>query len=85
MWSGQWRGIGSDNSAPYSISWDWCAQSVPNGDVELGMEVWDNANNKWVYSEHYTNFHINKNYTCNGGSAGWVGNMGLAKQISCRL
>ena len=34
------------------------------------MEVWDNANNKWVYSEHYTNFHINKNYTCNGGSAG---------------
>ena len=62
LWSGQWRGVGTASTSPYSVSWDMCTSGVPDGDVELGMEVWDNANNKWVYSEHYTNIHINKSY-----------------------
>ncbi len=71
-WNNTWYGIGSDTTAPYSTNWDMCAVGVPNGDIELGMEVWDNANNKWVYSEHYTNYHINKSYTCTGTpSGGW--------------
>jgi thermitase len=63
-WNNQWFGVGTDNSAPYSIDWNWCNSGAPNGDVELGMEVWDNANNKWVYSEHSTNIHITKNFNC---------------------
>ena len=70
-WNNQWSGIGTDNTSPYSINWDMCASGVPNGDVELGMEVWDNANNVWIYSQHYTNYHINKNYTCNTSTGGW--------------
>lgn len=69
-WNNQWFGVGEDSSAPYSIDWNMCNSGVPNGDVELGMEVWDNANNKWVYSEHYSNIHINKNYDCGGNSGG---------------
>lgn len=63
-WSGAWRGIGVDTTSPYSLDWDMCASDVPNGDVELGMEVWDNAGNKWVWSEHYANPHITKDYNC---------------------
>ncbi len=60
-----WRGIGTAASAPYSLSWDMCASGVPDGDVELGMEVWDNANNKWVWSQHFNNPHITKSSNCN--------------------
>jgi hypothetical protein len=70
-WNNQWSGIGSDNTSSYSINWDMCASGVPDGDIELGMEVWDNANNKWVYSEHYTNYHINKSYNCANSSGDW--------------
>lgn len=76
-WSGTWRGIGTDSSSPYTLSWDMCSSGVPNGDVELGMEVWDRAGNKWVWSEHHPNPHINKNYSCGGGDpvAGGAWNM----------
>jgi murein DD-endopeptidase MepM/ murein hydrolase activator NlpD len=63
-WSGIWRGIGVDTTSPYSLDWDMCNSDVPNGDVELGMEVWDNAGNRWVWSEHYANPHITKDYNC---------------------
>lgn len=66
-WGGSWYGIGTDNSAPYSIDWDMCNSSVPNGDIELGMEVWDNAGNVFIWSEHGTNPHITKDYACGGG------------------
>jgi PKD repeat protein len=64
-WNNQWHGIGVDGTSPYSFSWDMCASGVPDGDVELGMEVWDNASNKWVWSEHFPNPHIAKSYNCN--------------------
>ncbi len=64
LWGGEWHGVGVDTTAPYSVEWDWCASGVPNGDVELGLEVWDNAENQWVYSEHLANIHVVKNNNC---------------------
>jgi hypothetical protein len=77
--NGEWHGIGTDNSAPYSINWNWCEDGVPNRtneDVEIGFEVWDNAGNKWVYSEHgNVNIHIYKNYNCEPqGGINWSAN-----------
>lgn len=60
----QWVGIGTDTTSPYSLAWNMCASGVPDGDVELGMEVWDNANNVWIWSQHYSNPHITKSYNC---------------------
>ncbi len=60
----QWVGIGVDTTAPYSLAWDMCVSGVPDGDIELGMEVWDNANNVWIWSQHYGNPHITKNHNC---------------------
>jgi hypothetical protein len=74
-YNGQWYGIGTDYDAPYFVTWDWCAAGAQDGDVELGFEVWDNANNKWVYGEHAPagNIHINKNYSCSTGTSGSIG------------
>jgi murein DD-endopeptidase MepM/ murein hydrolase activator NlpD len=66
-WGNEWYGIGNVSTAPYTFNWDMCNSSVPDGDIELGMEVWDNANNKYVWSEHGTNPHITKNFSCNDG------------------
>lgn len=63
LWGGTWHSIGTDTSAPYSVTWDMCAANVPNGSVELGLEVKDNMDNKWVYSNYYSNYHITKNYS----------------------
>lgn len=63
-WNGVWSGIGEDTTAPYSLDWDWCSAGVPEGDVELGMEVWDNASNKWVYSENFNNIHVTMASDC---------------------
>jgi murein DD-endopeptidase MepM/ murein hydrolase activator NlpD len=67
-WNDTWYGVGTDSSAPYSLDWDMCSSGVPNGDVELGMEIWDNANNKFVWSEHGNNPHITKASSCEGGN-----------------
>ena len=67
---GSWYGIGTATSSPYSINWDFCNIGNPSGDVELGMEVWDNANNVWIYSQHFSNPHITVNYTCGLPSPG---------------
>jgi hypothetical protein len=59
-----WRPI----SAPYLYDWDLCGSGVPDGDIELGLEAWDNAGNHYVYSEHFTNYHITKSYNCGSPS-----------------
>jgi len=61
----RWIGIGNDTTAPYDLAWNMCDAGVPDGDVELGMEVWDNAGNVYIWSQHYPNPHINKAYNCN--------------------
>jgi len=63
-WSGVWHDIGVDSSSPYSTEIDMCNSGIPNGDIELGLEVWDNAGNKYVYSSDHTNPHVIKNYDC---------------------
>jgi len=68
-WGGSWHSVATEYSAPYAYDWDWCnwdeyGSDVPNGDVELGLEAWDNAGNPYYYSQHYPNYHITKSYTC---------------------
>jgi hypothetical protein len=60
----RWVGIGNDTTTPYGLAWDMCAWGVPDGDVELGMEVWDNAGNVYIWSQHYPNPHITKSHNC---------------------
>lgn len=71
-WPGHdWSDIGSSSSYPYSLTWDTCAHGVPSAadtDIELGMEVWDRASNKWVWSQHFTNPHVKKNHVCTDAS-----------------
>jgi uncharacterized repeat protein (TIGR02543 family) len=70
-YNGGWKGLATVYSAPYQFDWNLCSPQVQNGDVELGMEVWDNAGNKWVYSDHHANYHINVQNPNNcGGSTG---------------
>jgi hypothetical protein len=66
-WGGTWYGIGTDGDNPYTINWDMCNSNVPDGDIELGMEVWDNEGNVYIWSDHGSNPHITKNYTCSQG------------------
>jgi hypothetical protein len=63
-WDNTWRSVGTVSNSPYSLNWDMCNSGAPNGDIELGLEVVDNSDNHYVYSEHSTNYHITKNYTC---------------------
>jgi hypothetical protein len=63
-WNGSWAGIGASSQSPYNIEWNMCDFGVPNGDVEFGVEIWDHAGNKWVWSEHYGNPHATKQHDC---------------------
>jgi len=67
----QWIGLYTDYASPYEYNWDMCASGVPDGDIELGLEAVDNAGNKYVYSQHYTNIHINKSYNCGQTGSTW--------------
>ena len=72
-YNGQWVGLATIYSSPYTFNWDFCQTGVPDnvGDIELGLEAVDNAGNKYVYSEHLTNFHITKSYGCGISSPQW--------------
>lgn len=67
-WSGEWHGIGSDSTSPYSLPWNMCASGVPDGSVEFGMEVLDAAGNKYVWSEHFSNPNRTKSFNCDPNS-----------------
>lgn len=62
--------IGRDYSYPYSITWDMCGSNVPDGPIELDIEVEDNDGNLYVFSDYYTKPVITKSYTCGGGGGG---------------
>jgi hypothetical protein len=74
-WGGQWHSVATVYSAAFAYDWDMCGAGVPDGDVELGLEVWDNNGNPYYYSQHFTNYHITKNRNCNTQApptpAGW--------------
>lgn len=65
-----WHAVNTDSTAPYEYNWDLCGVGVPDGDIELGLEAWDNAGNSYVYSQHFTNYHINKEYICGSSGGG---------------
>lgn len=64
-WSGQWRLVYNDTSAPYEYDWDLCASGVPDGDIELGLDIYDNAGNVFHLHLKHANPHITKSYDCN--------------------
>jgi hypothetical protein len=64
-YDGAWHGLATVTSSPYLFDWDMCSANVPDGDIELGLEATDNADNKYVYSSDHTNYHITKRYNCN--------------------
>lgn len=74
-WSGEWHGIGSDSTSPYSLSWNMCAAGVPDGSVEFGMEVLDAAGNKYVWSEHSSNPIRTKSFNCDPNSGSGSGSI----------
>jgi PKD repeat protein len=69
LYNGSWHGVQDVSSSPWGYDWDLCNSGVPDGDIELGLEAWDNGGNHYVYSEQFSNFHITKSYNCNSGSA----------------
>jgi hypothetical protein len=70
-WSGQWHLVYNDTSAPYEYDWDLCASGVPNGDIELGLDIWDNAGNEFHLHTVHPNPHITKSYNCSPSSGTW--------------
>lgn len=65
-WNNQWYGIGNTYQAPYALAWNMCNSGVPNGAVEFGMEVWDNAGNVFIWSRVQTNPTRTKAADCGG-------------------
>jgi PKD repeat protein len=62
-YSGSWRQIGPDfTSSPFEFDWDMCNDGVPNGQVTLGLDIWDNAGNV-AYSPR-GNRHFIKDFNC---------------------
>lgn len=70
-WNNEWRVVGSTNSSPYVFSWNMCASGTPDGQIEFGLEVWDNDGNNFVWSQHANNPLANKFFNCNpsGGTS----------------
>ena len=62
-YNGSWRQIGPDFTAsPFGFDWNMCGAGVPDGQVTLGLDIWDNAGNQ-ANSPH-GNRHFTKNYNC---------------------
>lgn len=68
-WNNQWGLVYNDRSAPYEYTWDICAAGVPNGDIELGLDVYDKAGNEFNLSTKHANPHITKNATVTATTA----------------
>ena len=70
-WNNEWRLVANDTSAPYSFDWDLCAAGVPDGDIELGLDIYDNAGNVFHLHTVHANPHITKSYNCSPATASW--------------
>ncbi len=63
-WSGSWHDLGTDMPAPaFAYDWDMCAAGVPDGQVEIGFDIWDKAGNGASSPSGVR--HVIKNYDCN--------------------
>lgn len=66
-WSGgDWVEIGADSSSPYSVQWDMCNFQVPQGSLELDLDIYDFSGNKYTFSSTNLPLSIIKNYDCSG-------------------
>ena len=65
-WHDTWHGLATVRGAdsPFAYEWDLCDPTVPDGDIELGLQAYDNAGNEFVYSRQSTNIHITKRFNC---------------------
>ena len=63
-WNNQWHLVYSDTTYPYEYDWDLCASGVPDGDIELGLDIYDNAGNEFHLHLKHANPHISKSYNC---------------------
>ncbi len=63
-WAGSWHLLSVDTFEPYEYDWDLCNSNVPDGDIELGLDIYDNAGNDFHLHTKHANPHITKNYDC---------------------
>lgn len=62
-YNGSWRQVGPDfTSSPFSFDWDMCNDGVPDGQVTVGLDIWDQAGNQ-ANSPH-GNRNFTKSYNC---------------------
>lgn len=54
-----------------------CASGVPDTQIEFGLEVWDNAGNNLVWSQHSNNPLANKSFNCNPSGGSTTGSIKL--------
>lgn len=71
-WAGAWHGIYIDTSQPYAYDWDLCESGVPDGDIELGLDIYDNAGNVFHLNTKHANPHITKQYNCHPNQAPYI-------------
>ena len=60
--AGTWYDIGPILTvSPFSFSWDWCENNIPDGALDLALRITDKEGNLTQYAgmKHFT-----KNYTC---------------------
>jgi hypothetical protein len=70
-WNNEWRLVYSDSVAPYQYEWDLCAAGVQDGDIELGLDIYDNAGNEFHLHTVHANPHVTKSYNCTPTSSNW--------------
>jgi hypothetical protein len=60
-WNNNWSLVENDTTPPYEYVWDLCSANIPNGDIELGLDIFDNAGNEFNLHTKHANIHIIKN------------------------
>lgn len=76
-WNGEWHVVGSKTTSPYNFTWNMCASGVPDIQIEFGLEVWDNAGNNFLWSEHANNPLATKSFNCNPSGGTTTGSIKL--------
>ena len=63
-WNGSsWHQIGPDfTSSPFGFNFDMCSAGVPDGQITLGLDIWDSTGHA-INSPH-GNRHFNKSHNC---------------------
>ncbi|MDQ7030511.1 MAG: C39 family peptidase [Ardenticatenia bacterium] len=81
-WNGQWHLVYNDTTYPYEYRWDLCASQVPNGEIELGLDIYDNAGNVFYLHTVQPNPRITKSADCQPTTATWSANYWVNKFLA---